>query len=218
MLAVPAGMHKSSAEDRGSDCTYVYARGRWSTPVLRLPAQKVLYAQHRFACLHACLQPWRRHLSVCISGSCTQWPPWTCVCRLYDTSKWLQPAAKSGYHARTCGGQACFACRGAQVDESQDLVPLPRVNASMLSWEGCHPMLCDPISRRACSCVPPAAQKVIAVRFCPLLFERAPPPPHDSAAGRGARPPTPGRAPTPPRPQLIGSSMATVGHRILKQA
>ena len=43
MLAVPAGTHKCSVEDRGSDCTYVYARGRWSGPVLRLPAQKVHY-------------------------------------------------------------------------------------------------------------------------------------------------------------------------------
>jgi len=41
MLVAPAGMFKSTEEDRGMDATYVYARGRWKAPVLVLPSTKV---------------------------------------------------------------------------------------------------------------------------------------------------------------------------------
>ena len=41
MLALPTGLHKAAAEDPGTDCTYVYARGHWNAPVLALPALQV---------------------------------------------------------------------------------------------------------------------------------------------------------------------------------
>ena len=41
MLTLPTGLHKATAEDLGTDCTYIYARGHWNAPVLALPSLKV---------------------------------------------------------------------------------------------------------------------------------------------------------------------------------
>jgi hypothetical protein len=42
MLVLPAGMHKTSADDQGINAAFVYARGKWNAPVIALPASKVL--------------------------------------------------------------------------------------------------------------------------------------------------------------------------------
>lgn len=38
---LPAGVHKTSADDLGIDAAFVYAREKWNVPVLVLPASKV---------------------------------------------------------------------------------------------------------------------------------------------------------------------------------